>query len=571
MATTLSYNGYTGLTNIDIDSWETTPVHAEDGLTVETYKHVLEGTASISAASGAAFKTTLDNARARLLRTNGELTFTVDGTTFISVTAPDEHGGPIGQFKITEMSGALFALVSFRIEFHKFELISGESLNANGFLSHRWTQRFNIDAMGTITHTVTGVLRVAQNISAAGAGVNNTGSNPDAWRLAVTPVLPQGFRRETFDWAESEDRTKLIYTCVSKQYHRDIPAPALFGEGSFTFRRSIDSGSGMIGTKVFACELAGNKNSSAASLFLAAINVSKKYIVYTGAGADLITSMEVEESSIFTENRVRVTITAKAVGAALGNAIQPANVRLGQNPVDGLTGYSDQSPYGSSLVRAVRRSLSSPTNTSVSRAQVEEAGGGVVETGYQATDAAFEELETTLIPTSETTALLSGQHLLYPIIEFRSSIRLKIRTGMVVMPSQSLTGNDAAYQTGKPVVMLEEEVEVRRIGSFPERYLFAPVPGAVVLENDSSGGAAGQDAAGNFIFQARHYRLSRIMDLGQTAWDTSNGGIYRRYWPEFVSAPYDPRISDTDPRAYTAYDTTPFYLYPLNAADDLVN
>lgn len=561
MATVLNYNGFTGLTSVQIDSWESRSVLAEDDLTTETTENMMSGTALISGTSAANFKSKLDEARAKLTRSTGDLTFSLNGTTFVSISAPDERGGPTAEFKITKIAGALSAIVAFDIKWHKFEVPSGSTLNPKGFLSHRWTQRFAYDVNGTCTQTVTGILRVRQDLNAAAPGQIDTGSNPDAWRLSVMPQLPNGFRRESMEFAESEDRTKLIYTVVNRQHHRDIPHPATSGDGDFTWRRDIESASGMIGVKQFSAELVGNRNTSLAAILTAAVEVSKKRITYTGANADLITSMEIVEASIFSEMKVRFTVTAKAVGASFGNALQPANTQLLNNLVDGLQGYKDQSPYGSALIRGVRRSLTAPTDSNAvvaeSYAKVEESAEGVKTTAYVFPDSTFEQLSQDLIPVSDTTVGSSDQNDAYLYDDYRASIKVHVRSGMKVLSSMSLNVPDHPFQMHKPIVLIEESASAQRRGQPINRLLFAPEDGVVVLDQRSHTETAGQDAAGNVIFRAHAYRLSRVMDIGQKSWETRSspaGGSYRQWWEAHISAPYDPRIDNALPQVYEAFD-----------------
>lgn len=572
MSITLTYNGYSNLKDVRFDGYNHEPVYAPDGISHETTKHTISGTALINSnVSDAAFQADLESARQRLTRPMGKLAIAINGVTLIDTTGDssgiDEMNGPKAIFKITEILGSRTALVSFQIDWWEYEKLSSET--KTDVLSHRWIQTWKYDEMGLATRTVAGTLRVRANAdapagTAPAVGDPTGGNNPDYYRLVVVPDLPEGFRRVRQEFATDESGNQLIYTIEDREYPRGFPSHAKAGDANFVYRRSLDS-SGILGRKTFTCELAGDKSTSAAKLLASAVNVSKNRINYAVTFGDIITDIRVEELNMFTENRIRFEVNAMGKGNA-NNPFDPPGTKMLTDIFKDLNlePYSPPGPWGSALVASARRELWTVVgdNGELPRAEHEQLTIGTIENSYVLPQAQFEAAQAGLIPVGPAkpsdadNADTSNPYLDATIIE-----RLEIDSGMGVVQSQSLAGADVPFQFRKPKVYLISEATIERAGIPPNRNMVGYPAGSVLEYDRFNVKQTRVDAQNKPVFTGRYERRLRLYDRnneGDTAWKTLGDtggtigpitpgpGIFavRFFWPPIsgLLAPPDPKL-----------------------------
>lgn len=609
---TIIYNGYTGLQHVTFDSYDMQPVFAEDGISQVTTKHELTGSAVIAEDTDAAFTTELLEASQKLTKPMATLVINLiggggAGTELVNITPPDDHGGPQARFRINKVIGCRAALVTFTVTWWKFEE-DGEDIQS--VLSHRWTQQFVNDANDMVTHVVTGSLTVRASATATPAGVVNVGNNPDAYRLAVVPLLPTGFRRESMEFATDETGNKLLYTVTSKQYARDLPAPARTGNASFSYRQAIDGGgAGLLGMKVFEAEFVGsvryppqsaspgtqppNVHASQqilADLLVAAVRVSARFIKYTGIEGDLVRSIEVTVMDMFTDNRIRFRVTAQGTGGTGSGdgdgfsgvgILSPPNVNLLQDFMEGIPGYQDTSPYGSALIRAVRRQLYTPTTAIIPKAQTESmegAAGQIPTTSYVVPTNQLATIEKSIIPASETNPEgPTTEHRQYPYTWINCTDRIQVAdSGMRRIPAQSLNGNDRVMQVRKPLVYLIQEMELKRLNMRPDTSSHLPPAGAILREMDMPATTNSLDANANIEFTTTARRVWELVDIpqGVAMWLTSVapgsfGFEYRSFFPPdgLIARPWDPR-SDIESSVPVIGPGAPHQFFFSNGSDN---
>lgn len=559
MATTLTYNSYANLASVKIVAYSDEPEMAEDGITVEMHHHTIAGTALITA-TAANFAAELENARARLLRPQGDLTVTIDGRTIFSPTAPDQHGGPRGTFHIVEAAvyGNRAAVVTFRIEWWEIEPDGTDVLHSTGVLSHRWTQELKQDAIGHARLTVRGSLRVRGNASDTGSSEVGTGRNPDAYRLKVTPEIPGGFRMVDRTFAIDESGNRLMYEVVYQEFARNLPHPARVGNARFFYQRSLE-GDSAAGIKTFECELESSRHFSTGALIDAAMKVAAKRIRF---GADIILGFTLAEEDMFTSNKVRIQIRAiDKAGVDQFERLLPTTVAIGDNFMEGIEGYRDLNVYGAAMIRAVRGNFFAPINASASatinKAEVEGDLGDILSyvptATYQFPSAVYD-----VVKDPNLTGPVGGTNQNNGYIQVESVERIKTVTNFVVLSSQVLSAADVPFQIRKPEVYLESEITAVRRLVPPTRGLLATPHGSVILEQDVGMTDVEVGNDGSKVFTVKHRRLCRLLDIEMAGgWGTlpntlvKAGGNYRGWGPPngALAVPYDPRVRNDIPAA----------------------
>lgn len=574
MSVTLTYNGFTDLETVRIDEWRQEPVLAEDGVSQETTRHTISGTAVVAHDTDAStWKGRLDSARAKLNQPRKNLTVDVNGQTLLSITAPDDRDGPFPRFELQEIVGSLCALVRFTVEVYDYRRPDGGDTYADA-VSHRWTQRWTYDEVGLATRVVSGSVSVrasALTTSAsqvASATSINAGSNPEAYRAVVAPTLPPGFRRVRAEFATDETGNRMLYTFEDREFPRGIPKPAKMADCSFTW--SMPEGG--IGTKIFTCEVEGDAKTTAADLLAAAVSLSTGRIVYTPnalyATADHIVMMEVTEHEMLSRNRVTFRVVALGTSSPSGKLV-PSNAPMlsdilgeltegqqGGQQGNGGVGYAPPTVYGTGGVRGTRRGLWSPSYTgapSFPTAGWEKVSGTVPVPVYTLPEAEFETLMATILPQSPTIGKVAAGATENTYLHVEISERLQVESGIVSLDSMSTFDADVPFQYRKPVVHLVSEAKAARLNKSPSVSFRAIPRSAFVVSDDTTVSAAAPDANGNAAMLMARRRVVRLLDPGTLAPETANNGyanqfggetLYRIFWPKktTLARPLDPRV-----------------------------
>lgn len=561
MATTLTYNGH-ALSNVKITSYADEPILAEDERTVEMHHHVLRGT-SIVADVAANFAASMETARSKLLKPQADMTLSVDGQTIFSPTAPDMHGGPRGTFTIAEgaVYGARSAIITFEIEWWEVEPDGSNVLHNTGVLSHQWTAECKTDEIGHTRLTVRGSLRVRGNASDTESGQVNTGRNPDAYRLLVTPDIPAGFRAVERTYALDATGNRLLYEVVYQEFARNLPHPARVGNARFTYQRALgESPSKALGIKSFECELESNRHFSPGALIDAAMKVAATRIRF---GVDRLIEYGLSEEDMFTSNKIRMwwRATDKS-GVEGGGRLLPTTVRIGDNWSEGIEGYRDINVYGAALLRNLRGNFFAPINASatatINQAETEGQQGNIFShvptNAYTFPPAVYDSIKDRVLTGPASTAQDNGY------VSVEAVERIRERTNVVVLPSSALAGADLAFQMRRPDVILESELTVVRRGTPPSRSILAPPPRSIVLEQSVGVTDVETGGDGSRLYTARHHRICQLLDSGenQNGWKTdpsrTTPGRSFRSWspPSGLELPYDPRVRQDSPNSVLA-------------------
>lgn len=583
--TKIVYNGYTlddadssGASNkaqyVKISEFSSVPVLGDDGQSHETTRHRISGTAVIHRSSQANFAESLTTARGSLTRfakslvvstTGGSTIADLDGTT--KAKKDDIGGGPVGEFSITEIKGQLAAIVTFTIEWHKFEY--GSASAVSDIMSHVWEQEFTIGEEGRQTWTVTGILKVraaADATTAAGiygptGGTTETysvyqgdapiGNDPDAYRRLVMPILPTNFRWKSMTFTMSMNQTEMRYVFIAEECAGGLPSIAWSGNGDYTFTKAL--GGDMLGTKKFSVTLAGDLSTTNAELLSAALQISQNRIKWTGVGKDLVNAVSVTELDFLTSNKIKFDVSARVVSGDNGPNVFGSfanNVRLG-GITTGLAAYQTKNPYGAALIRSVRRAaLFDPT-----------ANGGSQVPDQARTVGGLEEI-TAIDVASETSgvqnALLTpdgGQGIndqfsdetqTFPYVKVEASDRLIVEdTGLRVMQANGLNADDKVFQVRRPRVFIETTITAARLGKAPDRLMRPSPANAAVMMDDFDPHVGKYDANGYHIYVGRHVRRVQLRKVGNDRGFRTVNEQFMQFWPpnKSIAMPVDPRIT----------------------------
>lgn len=564
--------------HVHVTSMQSTPVMADDGVSTETIKHTINGTAMISETTEANFRTALHNARQRLTRgpaagygleiyiddntsgtevaghTGEGIESLAESSGVASLNGPsrtvvysgsnhDDYGLPICEFNINEVMGTHTAIVGFTISWHRYEPFTSANSNFD-VLSHTWTQEHEIAEDGLTKITVTGQLRVKNYVGdsnfdgEAGAGTPERGSDPDRYRNLVMPAVPSNFRVVNMKWATDPTGTKLNYTIILQEFARPLPFPAKKGSGSFSYRRALDSGpSGFMGIKTFQAELEGDAASSPADLLASLLRCAASRIYFGGSEAspriDLIQSVEVTEHDIFNKRRIGLKIVAMGLqttspsGDAGGIHPGPGFNLLGSFFTGDLSLATKPNVYGSQLIKSVKEQLYLPyrpdsqgtgyTNTTFPRAMMVSASefSADLNNEYQVNEIEDTTVGDVIATGEEAHSNVEGAgHAKQPYMMARGTERLKINNNFTVVSGCSLYANDLVYQHGKPEVLLISEYEMVRLNKPPSRFIMKPPSNGLIMEEDFHIERGTIDANNNREYRGVFRRVVRILDNG---------------------------------------------------------
>ncbi|QDP54680.1 MAG: hypothetical protein Tp1124DCM412911_16 [Prokaryotic dsDNA virus sp.] len=560
--------------HVNIKSQSADPVFSDDGISIETTKHTITGTALISETTESNFRTALLNAREHLTSQpkQGETTsvrvwldFDSSGTnemtgginssndvagidTQINTstsqgrsvvyygTMEDDYGTPTCSYSINEMYGTLTALVSFTITWHKIEP-PAEDVTYH-VLSHTWTQEYTIDNVGATTLVVDGQLRVRNFIDGkmnpgSFSNSGSRGANPDRYRTLVMPVVPPNFRVESMRWATDSTGCKLLYRITLKEYSRPLPYPAKAGSGRFTYQRGLGN---MMGTKTFEGELEGDVNSDPRELLNSLIRIAASRISFGGAvgdteiTTDLIQSITVSENDVFSKRSISLRIVAMGMqttsqfglenetGSGFG-LLKPFFEQ------DDLSVAPRPNEYGAQLISSVKRQMFFPWNPDDSEAwspsefpvatwkRGDEWAGEDVSLEFD--DVKFEEAaEPPVQETGEHTqsSIEATGHIDKPYGLVSGSESITVKNNIVVVPSMHANASDLVYQTGSPEVYMESEYQVSRIGKPPRRISMSKPNNGITLEESFIVSRGDVDANNNRTYIGIYRRVVRLLD-----------------------------------------------------------
>jgi len=586
----ITYNGFgtNGDTNlqwkhINIQNYQSTPQFSEDGQTHWTTLHSLSGTAIIGASTATSLQTAIQNARQRLQKQHRLLVIQINdvdivgtagsgslthgtgglaGTDDISGINTDDAGYPRCSFNIDKLYGTTNAMVSFTFEWMEINILSGEDTEDSwAVLSHHWTQSFSIAESGLQTWTIDGTLHVRPWDVTIGNDYNNLDRNPDSYRRVVMPLIPSRFRIQSMRWATDKSGAKLVYSIVLQEHARGLPSPANKGSGTFVFKKAIDSQAGLLGIKMFDAELEGDASADPTALLAALLTASTKRINWVkaeGRPRDLITSIEVRESDIFSKKRIGLRVTARGIdpnviSAVKGDYGKGLGFGILSDFVDDANVATPIDPYGNALICSFKRQLFIPyagysdedfpkpklmtlphsptTNVDDVNANVDPTEG---EDAYIVSDEILAD------PKSETEDLggdywdpeeiQSPDDIQHKYIKVRGTERIGVKSNIIPFSTHSANPYHLPWQTEAPKIIMESEYTISRQGEPPPMLVYKVPINAVMLDQQSSVEAGEIDGNGNRMFTRHIKRTVQLMfgwggDDVEEVWQTRDWEI----------------------------------------------
>jgi hypothetical protein len=611
---------------IRVQNYQSTPLFEEDTQSHWTTQHTLSGTALLTTSDN--LDTVIDNARTKLQKVGRNLFIQLDDVTIVDVGnntfnkssgiastddtfegKSDTAGYPRCTFEINKFYGSQNAMVSFTFVWHetKIDTVGGEDAQTNwSVLSHQWRQRFSIAEDGLQTWTVEGTLHTRPwDTPDCGSGANY-GRNPDSYRRLVMPGIPTNFRVKRMDWATDKTGEKLIYSIVMQEHARGLPVPARRGTGSYRFKKSLDAQGGLLGDKIFDAELEGDAKSDPRLLLGALLDASQARIRWAGTGKDLITSIEVRESDIFSKKLIGLRVSAR------GMPDEAQSERLTGVPLSGINFgiFEDFVPenaelatspdvYGSALIGSFKKQIFLPyaayNVSDFPRAQLlgapgsettstnNLAGGVTIEQNecIPAIDESVYLIDTTadvvIIPSPDEGEFLAGdeneqseEDEQAKYLNVRGVERVGLKTHIQAFSTYGNNPVHLPWQTGLPSLYIESEYTLTRLSAAPPMIMFKIPKNFIVINEQTSIEAGELDSNGNRMFTRLIKRKIQML-YGHTDdnWEEnvlsqnwSVGGInvtlqYKYPTMPAIHRPYDARVDgETSVSENTIFDGT---------------
>ena len=553
------YNGSTyQLPYSNVTSYEQKPVYAADNFTLDRYEVTIQGTCLIADGTNTytdlatKFKTgtgRVDRFRLRVTSSGG----TED---LIDVSHPDTMRGPFLSLNVTEISGRRACVVSFTAQ-AALSLSEGTVEPDYPIISHRWTSSFRLDATGTVTRTVAGVLTV--DLSATGASTTAAASGTvaavsgkapwaDLFRKAVSPAMsgPGYWRRESQTFAYNEAGNGLIYEVVDSQARTDLPDAAYTGTATFTYERNRQDMA--FANLRFSCTLEGEVNGDVRSLIWAGVVLAETRISFSRS---IIQRMTVTEEEMFKKAHVRLEIEARAPAIGVDTpGMSQAAVPLAQlvgkyfsvsrtcdwKPDEygpGSLGVAGIPHWDSNDASAKPYNAGTVAVADVVSVLVAGCTPGTPTTTFlgDTTDFTAANADINVGPYSDPLAEFTVAGKVGTVERQSTTTNVSQATRMHRLQTLYTQGSDFVFQVGKPAVVIDEVTTIRRINTPPER-VFRPIPaGFMVIGDDWKVNHGDVDPTGNRTFTGIYNRRLMAYDGGGTTSNgyTTSGGI-RQWW-----------------------------------------
>lgn len=155
---------------------------------------------------------------------------------------PDVAWGPQPlNVQISAITGGLAAAYSFTIRAKTHHLwlngikTQGLSNAPNVITSYTRVQNFGIDENGFTTRTISGKIAIASLRAGAHEG-------PDHFRYAITPPLPNGFRRVSQNFTVEADQLSATYEFVDREMANNLPEGMSMANATVTSRQDLEGG-----------------------------------------------------------------------------------------------------------------------------------------------------------------------------------------------------------------------------------------------------------------------------------------------------------------------------------------
>ena len=532
-----------------IQDWRTETVYDSANLQAAYFRHqvtiqslIRNPTPSLFTERVNVLQQSLNTPRQRLVIKAGTLLLADINPAFTSSGNTDAYGGPRPtSLSMTRVKGGRAASIVWVVEYHV-----PVSPNIAAILTgHRWTQRFDINAVGDQRRVVEGVLETSSSGSLADI-------NPDLFREHVFPPLVAGFKRERQEYVIEASGRQMRYLIEDVQQFRAVPYPAL--KASATYKANIQPGG--IVEKTFSITLQGRKPATSSAqdpnsqqnLLARAWSIMETRI-NTGNDGDYVMAAEITEDLF--ANRVGLVVISK--GAAGDNATEIANPDVWRLFMQIETGnptgvqQNEPGPYGSALIRAVEAHLFNQTSEGVPTSPDSVIPAQV--TGIAAEDPDVPS-EITVVPNgslpqdltlSRDPGVLSAtQGTTNYYTEVAMWTDQIVNNRLIEIPLADSNVASAVQQMGGPVV-------IETYGGYMERMDAPPVV------PDIPGLLAGSDRRG-LIMHAKTVPVAPKAEAD---------GAHRRYGVRYevrVMVPYNPSISGFEQQSGGVYGTFDTYV-----------
>lgn len=577
--------------HVDIESFNSESVYAEDGMIPVGTRYTISGTAVMSKK---AFNEIQDDMAIFTTRMKSIVIEAPAGQKLVELKSTESLiGGPFLKHTATDIMGT--GASANTTVLLRFEINDETSWCDRPVAAHTWVTRWSIDAAGRATRTINGNLRMVKwstkTSDTAATRSDWTDRKPfaDLFRRYVAPSLPQsggsyqyGWRRESQEYAYDIHSSSLIWSVVDKHHLHDLPEGVRVGNMDFTYERSAqDAG---LAHCTFTCDLEGPTSLSAITgttgnrkLIECAIALSKTRLNASFNGI-LITRMRITERDMLSSFAIRFEIEASAYPVVSGS---PNIVALGQmvgrnfHVVRTTTAQVD--PYGEGSTWSgpsggggIYKFWSPPhwLENVIDGMNCGTSYGTQTATSYvfAAEDSTFGAVTVNLVDSADgLTALnnaFAGQYkddVKQPapagdgysqIVAHSVSLSsMNLKSGIVALSTMYVDGADFVFQTQKPVPLVTERIEVSRTNTAPSKVI-RPMPSGGHLVSESWDVAFGKfDSQGNRVFTGVFQRTYALYDMGGT---TTNGFAtalttragYIRVW-DAPSGKFTPTLSPT--------------------------
>lgn len=274
-----------------------------------------------------------------------------DGSyTAITSSSSDARNGPLPSVHIIEMIG-LKAQTTFKVKFkftwygcaddpiQRFELTQRTEIDQCGFAKLHREGVLVLSAANTplSTAALSSNTSSTKHLFAANPfGSSNVGPCPDLYRNIVCGAPPNLYVRSRQQYGFDPTLTTLIFSTEDTMQFRDLPTPALAGDASFKYTRSLQD---MLGKKSFHGYLEGDPHTNPADLLAVLFDAAQHRINFyqkTIAGKktfDLIQSIQVTEPNLYTKNKVELQVEAQGTedGTVQTSVIKSVFAKLHDN------------------------------------------------------------------------------------------------------------------------------------------------------------------------------------------------------------------------------------------------
>jgi hypothetical protein len=574
---------------LQIEEYAQEAVYAEDNIHAIGQKFRIVGTCIVECGgAGNDYETLRDSLKASNNRVYQVSIYGLTGVNdelFDATKLNDDTGGPFVKISATHIYGANTAIL-------RFEVTSQRSyVDSQTVTSHRWTQRMSMDAAGHVTRTINGTLTVARGTS----GSSTTAATKAVWqgkeayadlfrRAIVPPVIGEGWRRESQDFALDSNSTMLTYSIVDKRLAYDLPDGVMVGDMEFSIERGINHSTYAVAK--FSCDLEGSldlkdisgttpnrklieaavqlsklrlnvdyKNTIVQNLRVTEKNLLSGFAIRYEMEAWITAASNPEQSGILTipymiGQKFTITRSVSRSVDSYGPAVTPTGSLEGPiaygmmphwlaNEIDGIT------PVDVEATEMPQATLFSVTgsNTFGTVTVAVVAGTSGVAAMNELFSGAFQGVQKQPARDAENYATI--------VPRTTSVTHTEYDSGIVRLSPMYVDTADFVFQTKKPEVRVRERVEVSRANQAPPKEI-RPLPTNAYVKSEDWRVTSGKfDAQGQRMFTGIFERDYTLYDSGGVSGVgfytfTTPGGADLRAW----GAPNETLLGTYSPTAY---------------------